>query len=645
MELTANHFGNFFRGIYGYPPFPWQQRLIDQLAAEDEWPDVLDLPTGMGKTAALDAAVFHLALRTDKLGQAAVRISLVVDRRIVVDDAYERAQRIAKRLANPDTIADVEQRNVVAEVANRLANLAERKQCPLAVQRLRGGAPLEREWVRTPTQPTILCSTVDQVGSRLLFRGYGVSGRMRPIHAGLLGRHSLILLDEAHLSQPFRDTVEAVRDFGRADVKMVLLTATLGAKAKRPLTLSEEDRTLDTLRRRLNAPKPALLSTLRPSEDAVAAFTRTAIAMMTKLKSSGVRAPVVAVVVNRVLMARKVHSTLQEQGSDALLLIGRCRPLDRDELVKKMAHLKTDLRDQMTGVPLFIVATQCLEVGLDLDLDGLVTQAAPLDALRQRFGRLNRAGRSIEAQAAIIALPSDLSKRRNDPVYGDRIRQSWGVLNQIAEKSIVDFGIESLDVELRVADVDVQAISAPRLEAPVAMPAYFDLWSKTSPAPTASPEVDLFLHGKGAASPDVSLIWRDDIEDISDDGFRELMTLMPPRTREALQVPIWTARELLNKKKLPYMDNMDIADLPTRSDDAALPNLHPKDSPVFRRWAGADDPRTERTDVGDIRPGDWWCCPPLMVDAINWAGVPIPKLRCKTLPTGPPNPTVKLCTL
>lgn len=653
MNLGAAHFADFFRAIHGYGPFPWQQALVNHLAEHDDWPGgrVLDLPTGSGKTAALDAAVFHLALRFESPVRAALRIALVVDRRLVVDDAYERAKKIADRLEKPENVP-TDQRPVVDEVARRLQCLAGDGEPPLVARRLRGGAPLEPDWARTPTQPTILCSTVDQVGSRLLFRGYGVSNRMKPVYAGLLGTHSLILLDEAHLSEPFRQTLQAVQKMGAAGVRMVLLSATPSASSTRPFELTKKDYAHRVLKARLEAHKPATLQGV--SGDPVD-FVKAASGIADRLRQAGVSAPAIGVVVNRVGLARSIFEKLKEHereaASETVLMIGRSRDIGRERIVEALAPFKTGASRQRTlatgtgtadddrlplfrgtlhdsnvdpdAGPLFVVATQCLEVGVDLDLDGLVTQAAPLDALRQRFGRVNRAGRNVPAEGAILAPAEDVAKKADDdPVYGDRIVKTWDVLRRMAHDDTVDFGIGTLDRRLRDLAVDVSVLAALPAPAPVLMPAYLDLWSQTSPPPTADPEVGLFLHGVERTSREVSIVWRGDVTEVDlkqDADLNALLSLVPPRAAEMVEVPLWSARAWLlrhrNDDALAH-----IADVPQRGDDAETSRFGEGGRRAFR-WAGADDPRTGPVQAQDLRPGDVLVVPAKYggCDEFGWA--------------------------
>ena len=101
------------------------------------------------------------------------------------------------------------------------------------------------------------------------------------------------------------------------------------------------------------------------------------------------------IIVNRVATARALK---EELGDDAVLLTGRMRPLDRDRVVNE--KLKGLLSNADGELPKFVIGTQCLECGADFDFHALVTECASLDALRQRFGRLNRVARRDDAQGA-----------------------------------------------------------------------------------------------------------------------------------------------------------------------------------------------------------------------------------------------------
>ena len=98
--LEAEDFPDYFRAVHGHDPFPWQHRLLREVLAQG-WTRPISVPTASGKTAVLDIAVFALACQaglpaTERT--APRRIALVVDRRIVVDGAFDRATKIHARI-------------------------------------------------------------------------------------------------------------------------------------------------------------------------------------------------------------------------------------------------------------------------------------------------------------------------------------------------------------------------------------------------------------------------------------------------------------------------------------------------------------------------------------------------------------------
>lgn len=603
--LTARDFPAFFTALHGRPPFRWQTRLCEAVFS-DGWCSTIAAPTGTGKTAVIDIALFHLAAEAASPKRTApLRIVFAVDRRVVVDQAFERAKHIGHRLAAPDA-------PVLASVAEALRTLAE---TPLHVEQLRGGMPREDDWALTPTQPTVLCTTVDQLGSRLLFRGYGVSPAMAPIHAGLLGEDALILLDEAHLSHAFHDTLEGIahhrtcRDdpsVGRPWA-VVALTATPAAAA-RTFHLTPEERAEPAIARRLAAHKPARLVLLsaETETDIASAYAKAAADWIADCGRSD---PVIAVVVNRVRLARLIHAQLRaDHGDDAaILLTGRVRPVERDDLIERYkARLSADGRLGGTA-PLFVVATQCIEAGADFDVDALITQIAPLDALRQRFGRLNRLGMSAASPAAILAAKAEVAARAQDPVYGDRMRATWAWLKQIATRGrrkgdpeIVDFGVDALDALLAAAPADTAAsLAAPAARAPRLRRPDIAFFAVTNPSPAPDVALPLYLRGRIDAVADVGIIWRADLTETDlDDRDRAIaiVTAMPPRPGEAVSVPVWAARAWLGR----HAGADELPDLDMTVDGSAGNGA----GRAFVRWRrGALDP-TDIDTAANLRPGD-----------------------------------------
>lgn len=104
----------------------------------------------------------------------------------------------------------------------------------------------------------------------------------------------------------------------------------------------------------------------------------------------------VLVVYNKVQSAIDVYEDLKEQYPDTPILLLHSRFKRGDRNTKE--QMLIGLNDEGQPMNMFntsttsciVVSTQIVEVSLDISFDLMVTETAPLDALVQRFGRINR---------------------------------------------------------------------------------------------------------------------------------------------------------------------------------------------------------------------------------------------------------------
>ena len=352
-ELRPTDFESFFEALWSTPdsprsPFQWQTDLATRVLEHPSapWPEAIALPTASGKTACIDIAIFALAAQAVRLDKcetvtAPRRIFFVVDRRIIVDEAHERACKIAKRLKNAED-------GILKRVADALRRIGASKALagpPLAVHILRGGMYRSEAWARDPLQPTVVATTVDQIGSRLLFRAYGRGPSMWPVYAGLIGNDSLVLLDEAHCARPFLQTLRAVASYRQwAEQPLercfhpVILSATPPADTSDRFTdQSNECRDPNhPLGQRQLAHKPTELRVIaKPGrKEPHQAIAQALVDATVGLLDSEPRA--IVLFTNRVAVARIAHELLSKhEDLQAIKLTGRMRPADKDRVVDR----------------------------------------------------------------------------------------------------------------------------------------------------------------------------------------------------------------------------------------------------------------------------------------------------------------------
>lgn len=617
-RLAEEKFPDFFMEVHGWEPFPWQTALLRRIT-RDGWPALIDVPTGLGKTAVLDVAVFASALACPN---ARRRVFLVVDRRVIVDQAHEHALRLQQALADPAP------GTACHAVAAALA--AEGDDGPvLDVARMRGGTTWSWLWLERPDRHAIVTGTVDQVGSRLLFRGYGVGHQLWPVDAALAGTDSLIIVDEAHLSNPFLTTARDVTALGQRDVipgpVIVAMSASPGDGRDDAHGITEADEAHPVARKRLSARKQLhLVSVPRAKKEAVPGAAADALAHWAV--QIGAPGRVTGVIANTVAMARAVFTRLQAELPDpgcCVLLTGRIRSADREYLMHAWyPRIRAGAaRDPDRAV--YVVATQTIEAGADIDLDGLVTQSAALPAIVQRLGRLNRRGDLDQATAVIIHCDAI-----QDPVYGSAAKQTWAWLTTLAvpvghvatcHAADLGRGIGASPAALRarvrcLPAADLAEMRGARPYVPVVSADTLDTWSRTSPVPHPDIPVAPYLHGIESGEPAVSVTWRADMP-ADPRSWHRSTDLIPPSADEAIELPLSAVRRWLASSTLtgasgngtPQLLTDPLSDTETHAPRSAAgspddPAGSRQGPPAALRYEGPDS--SQPVTPGQIQAGD-----------------------------------------
>lgn len=357
----------FFKRATGHYPFPWQTQMVSGQSI----PEIVAVPTGLGKTAGVVIAWLWKRLQEPDLVPR--RLVYCLPMRVLVEQTYLEVQKWI--------------RNLDLETESHL---------------LLGGF-VNNDWDRNPEKDSIIIGTQDMLLSKALNRGYATSRFRWPVQYALLNNDCLWVLDEVQLmgvglqtSLQLQGLREKLGHFGIT--KSVWMSATISRKwlstvdhsAENLIELSPESADLDTpiFKQRYGAVK--LVSEVDPE-----------FSLNESIIQAHHNGTLTLVVRNTVKAACETYKALtkNKHTAEILLLHSRFRKPDRDAVMGKVySELPVGGR--------ILVATQVVEAGVDISAKTLFTDVAPWASLVQRFGRCNRRG-EFETASIYWITPED----------------------------------------------------------------------------------------------------------------------------------------------------------------------------------------------------------------------------------------------
>lgn len=524
-----------FRKLTGNPPFPWQAKLFEFFTqGPNAIPSRCDIPTGLGKTSVI--ACWLLAREVN--ASLPTRLVYVVNRRTVVDQTTEEVKKYLTAIP------------------------------ALKVSTLRGQFADNREWSADPSMPAVICGTVDMIGSRLLFSGYGIGFKSRPLHAGFLGQDSLIVHDEAHLEPAFQDLLIAIQkeqQHGRFPDRTPLRVMELSATSRsdhEPFRLTEAERRppenmpkppsepIHHVWQRLRSPKA--ISFVGVSRNAVAET----IASLAVLQRDSGRA--ILIFVRTIEDVDAILKSIRDKktgvtADQVRILTGTMRGLERDRLLTGdtvFARFMPTPQIAPCNGTVFLLSTSAGEVGIDISADQLICDLVPLDSMIQRLGRVNRRG---EKESLVdVVHETDRNAKPSSPKFEAARWATFASLQRLPASTLAaasdhhgrreasPLAIGALVSTLTEAERDAAFTPPPDL-LPTA-DILFDAWSLTTITGKlpGRPAIEPYLHGIADWEPaQTQVAWRTEVGKISgnllaDHPPEELLELYPLKPHELL---------------------------------------------------------------------------------------------------------------
>ena len=363
-------FDALFREATGYRPYGYQARI-----ARDGLPDVVQAPTGAGKTGVILAWLW---------------------RRLYGPDPAGTPRRLIYALPQGSLTEQVS-----GQARQWLANLGLTDEVTLHVA-MGARWETEGEWRDDPHKPAIVIGTADVLVSAALVRSFAVSRAIAPIDFALVTNGAHWLIDEPQLSPQATTTMRQLAGFaastGTAEpFGLTCLSATPPAElistpgnpaTEKPIQILYPERS-EAL-----AIRPAPLRAVRRLPADPGDYQAIAAAVLERHRPGALT----LVVMNTVDAAQRLYRQLRADFGNCTLLHARFRGIERAE------RLAAVLGEPGEHGGRIVVATQVVEAGLDLDATVLVTEAAPWPSLIQRAGRGNRDG-ELNADAELWWLP------------------------------------------------------------------------------------------------------------------------------------------------------------------------------------------------------------------------------------------------